>query len=149
MSVLARLLGYGKVEALQRTKNRPRLISSILCWIVGAVFAYAMISNGLETNEDLLEVGVPTKAVDSWSGKRGRILPIIEVDGKQYLCGGRGLSLDIRKDTILYDPNNPDNCHEKDNIGEREYFLVIVGVVSGLFMLGLGLMLFLEPQPKR
>lgn len=148
MSILARLLGYGKTETLQLTKNPALHIFSIIIWIVGGAFAFVMIRNGLETNEDLLEVGLPTTAVDSWYQRRGN-LPVIEVDGTQYICGGRGLDLEHRKVTVLYDPDNPDNCHLESDIGEREYFDVILGAVSGLFMLGLGLKGFLEPGSEQ
>lgn len=148
MSILARLLGYGKTEALQITQNRSLRLFAVVVWVLGGAFAFVMIRNGLETNEDLLVVGVPTTAVDSWYQRRGN-LPVIEVDGTQYICGGRSLDPEHRKVTVLYDPDNPDNCHLESDIGEREYFDAILGAVSGLFMLGLGLKGLLEPRPER
>jgi hypothetical protein len=148
MSLLARLLGYEKTDTLQLTRNPALHIFSIVIWGVGGAFAFVMIRNGLETNVDLLEVGVPTTAVDSWYQRRGD-LPVIEVDGTQYICGGRSLDPEHRKVTVLYDPDNPDNCHLESDIGEREYYDAILGAVSGLFVLGLGLKGLLEPRSAR
>lgn len=107
--------------------------------VMGLVLSKGLFDRFIHGGPSLGEVGVSTVSIDGESGPFTGSWLFIEVSGEIYRCSGDGKWPKPRVGVeVLYDPNNPTNCRDKELVGGLSSYegLVILGVANFLLFGG-------------